>query len=110
MVAGILGAFFTHFFSAAATSTSGSALAASFWGAIIAFVVDAVVTVVVSLVTQPKPDAELRGLVWGLNREDPEDDSLKGDDAWYRSPLAARRRRARPGRDPEHRLHLGGTT
>ena len=40
----------------------------------------------VSLVTQPKPDEELRGLVWGLTREDPEDDSLKGDDALV--PLA----------------------
>src|SRR6185295_10476934 len=46
----------------------GSALSASFWQAIIAFIVDAVVLVVVSLVTQPKPVAELRGLVWGTER------------------------------------------
>ena len=33
------------------------------------------VTVGVSLVTKPKPDEELRGLVWGLTRkeEDPEE-------------------------------------
>ena len=86
MIAGFLGAFFTHFFSSRGDINLGSQLAASFWGASIAFVVDAVVTVLVSLVTRPKPDSELRGLVWGLNRETQEDDSLKGDDAWYRSP------------------------
>jgi len=43
-----------------------SPLAADFWGAIVAFVADAVVTVAVSLVTQPKPVEELRGLVWGM--------------------------------------------
>ncbi len=46
----------------------GSPLSASFWQAIIAFLVDAVVLVVVSLVTKPKPAEELRGLVWGLTR------------------------------------------
>ena len=55
-----------------ARSTSAPQLAASFWGAIIAFVADAVVTVGVSLVTQPKPDEELRGLVWGLTRKEEE--------------------------------------
>ena len=44
------------------------------------------VTVGVSLVTQPKPEDELRGLVWGLTRKDAEPDaSTEGDDAWYRS-------------------------
>jgi solute:Na+ symporter, SSS family len=47
----------------------GSPLAADFWGAGAAFVVDAVVTVGVSLATRPKPDHELRGLVWGLTEE-----------------------------------------
>jgi hypothetical protein len=41
------------------TRSAGSCSAA-------AFVVDVVVTVAVSLVTQPKPEHELRGLVWGL--------------------------------------------
>ena len=78
MIAGFLGAFFTHFFYSRGDIDLGSELAASFWGAIIAFVADAVVTVVVSLVTQPKPDAELRGLVWGLNRETPRRTTAQG--------------------------------
>jgi solute:Na+ symporter, SSS family len=40
----------------------------------------------VSLVTQPKAQHELKGLVWGLDRDDVEDDFVRGDDAWYRSP------------------------
>jgi SSS family solute:Na+ symporter len=65
----------------------GSPLAADFWGAVAAFVVDAVVTVGVSLVTQPKPDHELRGLVWGLTET--EDVSAEEDPAervWWRRP------------------------
>src|SRR6185503_18481900 len=37
----------------------------NFYGAITAFVADAVVTVLVSLVTRPKPVSQLAGLVWG---------------------------------------------
>jgi solute:Na+ symporter, SSS family len=44
------------------------------------------VTIGVSLVTQPKPQHELKGLVWGVNRDEVEDDFVRGDDAWYRSP------------------------
>jgi len=44
------------------------------------------VLVTVSLVTQPKPDEELRGLVWGLKRREQESDAVAGDEAWYRSP------------------------
>ena len=63
LVAGTLGAFFTHFFYSRGTINFGPDLAASFWGAGIAFAADAVVTVAVSLVTQPKPLSELRGLM-----------------------------------------------
>ena len=38
----------------------------NFYGAIAAFVVDAVVTVVVTMFTAPKPVHELAGLVWGV--------------------------------------------
>jgi solute:Na+ symporter, SSS family len=86
LIAGFLGAFLTHELYSTGTINLGSELAASFWGAIIAFLADAVVTVIVSLLTPPKPEAELRGLVWGLDREDEEDDSIAGDEAWYRSP------------------------
>ncbi len=65
----------------------GSPLSASFWQAILAFLVDAGVMVVVSLVTRPKPTEELRGLVWGLTRaEEAEENADKRDKLWWRSP------------------------
>src|SRR5436305_718963 len=66
----------------------GSALSASFWQAIIAFIVDAVVLVVVSLVTPPKPKEALRGLVWGLSarEEGREVNEDPRDKLWWRSP------------------------
>jgi SSS family solute:Na+ symporter len=65
----------------------GSPLSASFWQAIIAFLVDAAVLVGVSLVTKPKPTEELRGLVWGINREaEPEENEDPRDKLWWRSP------------------------
>ena len=44
----------------------GSDLAQAFWTAIVAFSVCTVVTVAISLVTQPRPQAELHGLVYSL--------------------------------------------
>jgi solute:Na+ symporter, SSS family len=86
LIAGFFGAFITHELYSWGTIDLGSELAASFWGAIIAFVADAVVTVGVSFVTAPKPDEELRGLVWGLTRkEEKPEEHDPADDAWYRS-------------------------
>jgi SSS family solute:Na+ symporter len=60
----------------------------SFVGAMVAFVVDIVVSVVVSLATRPKPDSELRGLVWSLTpRSDLRGEEEAGDRAWYRRPV-----------------------
>jgi SSS family solute:Na+ symporter len=65
----------------------GSPLSASFWQAIIAFLVDAFVLVTVSLVTRPKPAEELRGLVWGTTRDvDPDAKIDERDKLWWRSP------------------------
>jgi solute:Na+ symporter, SSS family len=65
----------------------GSALSASFYQAIWAFVAGAVVLVLVSLVTKPKPVEELRGLVWGLTRkEEREVNADPRDRLWWRSP------------------------
>ena len=65
----------------------GSALSASFWQAIIAFIVGGVVLIVVSLVTKPKPDEDLRGLVWGLTRKEEEEEHPDPrDKLWWRSP------------------------
>jgi SSS family solute:Na+ symporter len=47
-----------------------STQAQNFYGAIAAFVVDAVVTVAVSLATAPKPERELAGLVAGVPNPD----------------------------------------
>ena len=85
LVAGTLGAFVTHELYTWHAVHFGSAQSANFGGAIVAFLADAVVTVAVSLVTQPKPVHELQGLVWGLRR-DGDEDFVRGDDAWYRSP------------------------
>jgi SSS family solute:Na+ symporter len=86
LVAGTLGAFVTHELYSTGSVHFGSAQSANFGGAIVAFVADAVVTVGVSLATQPKPVHQLKGLVWGLQRDTQDDDFVRGDDAWYRSP------------------------
>jgi SSS family solute:Na+ symporter len=64
--------------------TFGSALTASFWGAVIAFVADALVSVVVSLLTVPKTEEELEGLVYGTAVQGKE---LTGRETWWRSPV-----------------------
>ena len=59
---------------------------ASFLAAGVAFVADIVVSVVVSLMTVPKPDAELRGLVFSLTPKEDRTEHPVGDEAvWYRS-------------------------
>jgi solute:Na+ symporter, SSS family len=56
----------------------------NFYGAIIAFVADAVVTVVVSLMTAPKPERELAGLVNGVPNPDAPPPGPKP--VWWQSP------------------------
>ncbi|KOG62222.1 Na+/galactose cotransporter [Streptomyces griseoflavus] len=59
---------------------------ANFVSAIVAFVVGAVVMVGVTLFTEPKPEAELAGLVYGTRSPGLDEPPAKGDDAWYRKP------------------------
>lgn len=60
---------------------------ASFVGAGAAFIVDIVVSVCVSLVTRPKPDSELVGLVYSLTPKKDRTASTTGQDSgWYRKP------------------------
>ncbi|MCI3931210.1 sodium:solute symporter family protein [Streptomyces sp. AN091965] len=60
---------------------------ANFVSAIVGFVAGAVVMVVVTLFTAPKPEAELAGLVYGTASPGLEDDGAEpGDSAWYRRP------------------------
>src|SRR4051794_12531824 len=86
MIAGSVAAEVTHLMYSQKVINFGSQIASTWWQAIIAFVVDAVVLVGVSLVTKPKPDNELRGLVWGVKRPEQKSDSVVGDEAWFRSP------------------------
>ncbi|MDX6263912.1 MAG: solute:Na+ symporter, family, partial [Kribbellaceae bacterium] len=60
---------------------------ASFVGAAAAFVVDVVLSVLISRVTQPKPEEELKGLVYSLTpKEDRTEVAQEGDHGWYRKP------------------------
>jgi solute:Na+ symporter, SSS family len=88
LVAGTAAAYATNRLAAYNTIFHfGSAtLDGSFWQAIIAFGVDATVMVVVSLMTAPKPIAELDGLVWGMAKGDDEADIDPRDKLWWRSP------------------------
>ncbi|MEV0585847.1 sodium:solute symporter family protein [Nonomuraea sp. NPDC050310] len=86
LLAGTLAAFASYILYKTGVLDFGTELNASFWGAGTAFVVDLLVSAVVTLVTTPKPAEELRGLVYGLT-VDLEDDTLSGDERWYRSPL-----------------------
>jgi SSS family solute:Na+ symporter len=59
---------------------------ANFVSAIAGFVAGAVVMVVVSLFTAPKPAAQLQGLVYGTRSPGMSEPPAAGDDAWYRRP------------------------
>ncbi len=61
--------------------TLDSGLGASMARAFFAWIVCLAVTIAVSLVTQPKPDDELRGLVWGLTEQ-----KEAVEEAWYKKP------------------------
>jgi SSS family solute:Na+ symporter len=63
-------------------STYPSEMAQNFWTAIWAWSVCFLVTIVVSLVTRPRPAEELRGLVYSLT-ERPSDEGAP----WYRRPV-----------------------
>jgi len=75
LVAGFLGALswqylfgpnVAYFYPNRDTSGEINAQMLNFYGAIVAFVVDAIVTVAVTLATKPKPIEQLAGLVWGV--------------------------------------------
>jgi SSS family solute:Na+ symporter len=63
--------------------TYPSEMAQNFWTAIFAWTTCFAVTVLVSLLTRPRPEAELRGLVYSLT-ERPREEHLE----WYRRPSA----------------------
>jgi len=56
-------------------------MAQNFWTAIYAWSACFILTILVSLVTRPRQDEELTGLVWSLT-ERPREENL----AWYQRP------------------------
>ena len=56
-------------------------MAQNFWIAILAWTSCLVVTITVSLLTKPRPDEELQGLVYGLTKV-PRETGV----SWYRQP------------------------
>jgi SSS family solute:Na+ symporter len=83
LVAGTVAALVTYIgYKWAGWFSFGSDLDESFWGAGAAFVIDAVVTIAVTLFTRPKPVEELQGLVWGMANVDESTHKAK----WWESP------------------------
>jgi SSS family solute:Na+ symporter len=66
----------------AVVNTYSSEMAQNFWTAIFAWTTCFLVTITISLATKPRPDNELRGLVYSLTERQHEE-SL----AWYQRPL-----------------------
>jgi SSS family solute:Na+ symporter len=60
---------------------------AGFAAAAAAFVVDIAVSVAVTMVTKPREESELRGLVYSLTPKEDFHDENEGDLAWYQQPL-----------------------
>jgi len=94
LVSGTLAAALHHGLTLPAGATSGfkggffgvlttypSELAQTFWTAIIAWLTCFIVSILVSLVTRPRPDEELRGLVYSLTPKQEEDEK-----SWWRRP------------------------
>jgi SSS family solute:Na+ symporter len=96
LVAGTLGAMLHHGLTLAVGAVPGvkggyfglvhtypSELAQTFWTAIVAWTTCFVVTIVISLMTRPRPDSELEGLVYSLTPK-PKDQDLP----WYKRPVS----------------------
>jgi SSS family solute:Na+ symporter len=82
----LFGPRISYFYPGGDTGAEINAQMLNFYGAITAFVVDAVVTVVVSLVTKPKPVSEMRGLIYGVpdpEAGDPHEGHVR---RWWESP------------------------
>ncbi|WP_165219383.1 sodium:solute symporter family protein [Aquisphaera insulae] len=81
--AGIKGGWITGLFGAGPVYSFPTDMAQNFWMAIAAWVTCFLVTIVVSVFTQPRPDKELVGLVYALT-----DKPHEGHLTWYQRPVA----------------------
>jgi solute:Na+ symporter, SSS family len=92
LVSGTLAAVLVAFLSEDAFGAASlgvlplSGQGASFVGAGAAFVVDVVVSYVVTLATQPKPESQLVGLVYSLTPRETFHDPRDANEAWYQKP------------------------
>jgi SSS family solute:Na+ symporter len=87
LIAGTAGAWIAHDLNSWGVISLGTDQAAAFWGAAVAFIADAVVTVGVSLVTKPKPADQLCGLVWSETPKRMRNPGREADEGgWFRSP------------------------
>ena len=59
-----------------------SEMAQNFWTAIYAWTTCFIVTIIISLATRPRPESELRGLVYALTERQRDDTG-----AWYTRPV-----------------------
>ena len=82
----LIGPRIGYFYAGGDTSGEINAQMLNFYGAIVAFVTDAVVTVAVTLVTAPKPMEQLAGLVWGVPDPDAGDPHEGYVRRWWESP------------------------
>jgi len=87
LLTGTLAALTTWILYKAEVISFRTDLEETFWGSGAAFVVGVVVAVVVTLMTTPKPDDELQGLVRGVGATDLSAGELVGDRTWYRNPV-----------------------
>jgi solute:Na+ symporter, SSS family len=87
LVAGTGAAVFVWVLSEDVTGTIGiGGQGGAFVAAGAAFVVDVVVSVAVTAVTRPRPESELRGLVWSLTPKKDFHDPDEPELAWYQRP------------------------
>ncbi len=80
---------------------------AAFAAAGAAFVVDILVSILVTMQTQPKPEAELRGLVWSMTPRSDFHDANEGDTGLVAAAQQAGCGRPRHGHRPQHHLLVG---
>jgi SSS family solute:Na+ symporter len=66
----------------AVVNTYSSEMAQNFWTAIFAWTTCFLVTIIISLATKPRPDNELKGLVYSLTEREREESV-----AWYQRPV-----------------------